>query len=107
MNQYAADFGKRVKARRRQLRLTQSGLAQLMGYQDKSSISKLEKGVAEINQSSIVKLAKFLQTTPSYLMGWDEGEHTISVTSEVLNVVKAYRNSSDEVKAIVRRILDV
>ena len=43
-----------------------------MGYKDKSSISKIENGKADIPQSKIAAFADALQTTPAYLMGWEE-----------------------------------
>ena len=43
-----------------------------MGYKDKSSISKIANGKADIPQSKIAAFADALQTTPAYLMGWEE-----------------------------------
>lgn len=43
-----------------------------MGYKDKSSISKIENGKADIPQSKIAAFADALETTPAYLMGWEE-----------------------------------
>ena len=62
----------RIKSRRTELGLTVEELAQKMGYKDKSSISKIENGKADIPQSKIAAFADALQTTPAYLMGWEE-----------------------------------
>ena len=43
----------RIKARRIELGLTVEQLAALMGYKDKSSISKIENGKADIPQSKV------------------------------------------------------
>ena len=43
-----------------------------MGYKDKSSISKIENGKADIPQSKIAAFADALETTTAYLMGWEE-----------------------------------
>ena len=61
----------RIKSRRTELGLTVEELAHKMGYKDKSSISKIENGKADIPQSKIAAFAA-LQTTPAYLMGWEE-----------------------------------
>lgn len=62
----------RIKSRRTELGLTVEELAHKMGYRDKSSISKIENGKADIPQSKIAAFADALQTTPAYLMGWEE-----------------------------------
>lgn len=62
----------RIKSRRTELGLTVEELAHKMGYKDKSSISKIENGKADILQSKIAAFADALQTTPAYLMGWEE-----------------------------------
>lgn len=62
----------RIKSRRTEIGLTVEELAHKMGYKDKSSISKIENGKADIPQSKIAAFADALQTTPAYLMGWEE-----------------------------------
>lgn len=62
----------RIKSRRTELGLTVEELAHKMGYKDKSSISKIENGKADIPQSKIAAFADALETTPAYLMGWEE-----------------------------------
>lgn len=62
----------RIKSRRTELGLTVEELAHKMGYKDKSSISKIENGKADIPQSKIAAFADALKTTPAYLMGWEE-----------------------------------
>ena len=67
-----ATLNDRIKSRRTELGLTVEELAHKMGYKDKSSISKIENGKADIPQSKIAAFADALQTTPAYLMGWEE-----------------------------------
>ena len=62
----------RIKSRRIELGLTVEELAHKMGYKDKSSISKIENGKADIPQSKIAAFADALETTTAYLMGWEE-----------------------------------
>lgn len=63
--------GINIKNRRIELGMTQEELAEKLGYTSKSSIAKIETGKNDVTQSKIVAFAKVLQTTPSYLMGWD------------------------------------
>lgn len=64
----------RIRARRIELGLTVEQLANRMGYKDKSSISKIENGKADIPQSKVLAFARALDTTTAYLMGIDEAK---------------------------------
>lgn len=61
---------KNIKKRRLQLGLTQSELAEKLGYADKSAIAKIEKGLVDLPQSKIKAFADVLETTPAEIMGW-------------------------------------
>ena len=61
----------RIRARRIELGLTVEELAKKMGYKDKSSISKIKNGKADIPQSKVIAFARALNTTTAYLMGID------------------------------------
>ena len=65
-------LGERIKERRKDLNLSQAELAEKLGYADRSTIAKIEKGVNDIAQSRIAAFAKGLHTTPAYLMGWTD-----------------------------------
>ena len=64
---------KNIKKRRLELELTQSDLAQKLGYSDKSMIAKIEKGSIDLPQSKISAFAKALNTSEIELMGYVEG----------------------------------
>ena len=67
------DIGERIKKRREELGMSQTELAEKVGYTSRSSIAKLETNANGMTQSKIIIFAKALKTTPSYLMGWDDG----------------------------------
>lgn len=67
-----ADIGKRIKARREQLNITQEELANKLGYKNKSTIAKIENGTNDIVQSKVKEFALALETTIAYLMDWEE-----------------------------------
>ena len=69
----------RIKARRIELGLTVEQLAALMGYKDKSSISKIENGKADIPQSKVAAFARALKTTTAYLVGIDEAKEAAHI----------------------------
>lgn len=65
-------IGKKIKNRRIELGMSQDELAEKMGYKNRSTIAKIEKGVNDVVQSNIVKFAEVLNTSIAYLMGWEE-----------------------------------
>lgn len=67
-------IGTKIKARRKELGITQLELAQRLGYKDKSTIAKIENGTNDITQTRVVEFAKALDVTPAYLMGWTDPE---------------------------------
>jgi len=64
-------IGDRVKLLREQKGMTQEDLATKLGYKSKSSVTHIERG-RDIPRSMVVKLADILDTTPAYLMGWED-----------------------------------
>lgn len=66
--------GERIRHRRQELNMSQEELASKLGYKHKSSINKIEMGVHNLTQSKIASIASALDTTPSYIMGWDDLE---------------------------------
>ena len=66
------DFGKKVKARREELGMTQEELAEKLGYKTKSTIAKIECGINDPVLSRVSAFAEALNTTVSYFMNWEE-----------------------------------
>jgi transcriptional regulator with XRE-family HTH domain len=62
----------RIKNRRIELGMTQQELAFKVGLKTKGAICRIEAGERDIVQSQINAFAKALETTPAYLMGWEE-----------------------------------
>lgn len=66
------DIGARIKKRREELGMSQEELAHKVGYKSRSSINKIEGDGRGLPQKKIMAFAKALDTTPAYLMGWEE-----------------------------------
>ena len=75
-------IGERIKKRREELGMSQTELALKVGYTSRSSIAKLETNANGMTQSKIIKFADALETTPSYLMGWNEPNYPAPKTTE-------------------------
>ncbi len=73
----------RIRSRRQELGLTVEELAAKMGYKDKSSISKIENGKADIPQSKVLAFAVALDTTTAYLMGVDSATRPIPTADNI------------------------
>lgn len=76
-----------IKTRRKELKLTQTDLAEKMGYSHKSVISKIEKGEINLPQSRIIDFANALDTTPEQLMGWSRSKEEIKTEVEILATI--------------------
>ena len=70
-----SEIYKRIKSRRLELGWTTDELAKRMGYKDRSSISKIENGKADIPQSKVKEFAKVLDTSVSWLIGIDDEDN--------------------------------
>lgn len=68
-------MGLRIKALREEKKLSQSALAELVGYKDKTAIAKVEAGKVDLPQSKISAFAKALNTSTSYLFADGSGEN--------------------------------
>ncbi len=65
-------IGDRIKDRRKYLRMSADELAKRLG-KDRSTIYRYEKGDIENLPLDILEpIAQALETTPQYLMGWEE-----------------------------------
>ena len=65
------EANKRIRDLRIAAGLSQDELAKKIGYTDRSTIAKIETGKVDLTQSKLVAFANALNTTPSYLMGWE------------------------------------
>lgn len=75
-----------IKRLREEQGLSQDALARLTGYTDRSSITKIEKGLVDLQQSKIELFAKALGTSVKDLIGWDD-ESKKTKKGTVINVL--------------------
>ena len=71
-------IGDRIKTRRLELDMSQDELARLVGYKSRSSINKIESDGRLLPQRKIMEIANALNTTPAYIMGWEESNEAES-----------------------------
>ena len=96
----------RIKDLRIKKGLSQQELARLTGYQDRSSIAKIEGGSVDLPQSKILAFAAVLDVTPAFLLGLEDQLQSLRVSDHEREVLIAYR-SHPEMQEAVDRLLQV
>lgn len=89
------NIGDRIKNRRLELNMTQDELAKKLGYKTRGSVTKIECGYQNLTQPKIVAMAKALDTTPAYLMGWEDNMGTTTTTTGNHNTTNTNNFYSD------------
>ena len=85
-------LGKRIRKKREALGMSQVELAKKLGYKSRSSITKIENDGRSLPQDKIYDIAVALETTPAYIMGWEEAD----TTQEFLETLKGLNLTEDE-----------
>ena len=94
------NVGQRIKKRRKELGISADKLGEALG-KDRSTIFRYEKGDIEKLPLDILEpIAKVLQTTPQYLMGWE----TVRKKNDVLSDIVLKLNEDMELLEIVDKI---
>lgn len=90
-------IGDRIRNSRLELGITQEQLAKKLGYKTKGSVTKIESGYQNLTQPKIVAMAKALETTPAYLMGWEDMTQTTNTGNHntTTNITNNYDACSD------------
>lgn len=90
------DIIKRIKERRMKLGLSYQDLAEKTGI-SKSTLQRYETGfIKNLPIDKLEILAKSLNTTPGYLMGWDKNEDYIPLEGKI-------DNPEDAIKLILKQ----
>lgn len=80
------NVGERIKQRRKSMKMSADQLAERVGV-SRSTIFRYEKGDIEKVGPDVLKgIAKALNTTPSFLMGWDEIQESKSKDLEIISI---------------------
>ena len=85
-------IGKKIKQRRNELKWSQRELSDRMGYQNHSTITKIEAGQVDVPQSRIIQFAKVLGVSVAYLMDWEQEEKN---NNTIANIVVRLRTDTE------------
>lgn len=84
-------LGQRIRAQRITLGMTQEELAEAL-YVEKSIISYYENDKKEMRASGLAEIAKVLQTTPNYLLGF--ADNNDGFADEALGLLRDVKDQS-------------
>ncbi len=94
--------GDRIRLRRKELKLTQEELGLRLGLK-KSAVCRLERAENNITTERVAKIAKALDTTPAFLMGWVAMDLTFTLDDRDKELIVTFHSFNEEGKS---RILD-
>ena len=116
-------IGERIKNKRIEKDLSQAELAKLAGYYDKTVISRFEHAGNDISMKQVKRIAKALNVSPAYLMGWEEPSSESKIMmiggnarylpvfaesddiEKALELYKAYSDASQDVQSAIEILL--
>lgn len=84
----------RIRVLREKTGMSQQELANRVGFKTASAVNKIELGLRDISQTKLNEFAKALNTTPGYLLGWEDNEHasnSFALPSNILPLPKTYK----------------
>lgn len=84
-------IGKKIKQRRNELKWSQRELSDRMGYQNHSTITKIEAGQVDVPQSRIIQFAEVLGVSINYLM-----DDSLTIGEKIQQRRKELGMSADE-----------
>lgn len=91
--------GQRIKQRRKELKMSADELGRRLG-KDRSTVFRYENGYIEKLPIDILEpIAEALQTTPQYLMGWDEVQKN---NNDIADIVVRLRTDNDFFEIVKR-----
>ncbi len=107
------ELGDRIRLLRTQKNMTLEELGELVGV-GKSTVRKWENGmIANMRRDKIAKVAKALDVSPAFLMGWPDNnekkelpkQFSVSRSEEI--ILTAYRKAPPAIQQAVRKLLDI
>lgn len=97
-------FGARMRQRRIALDMTLEDVAKIVGC-TRGTINKYESDAINVPYARIILIAKALQTSPAYLMGWDDAEPAPELSEAGERIGALYDLADDRDQRIVETVL--
>jgi repressor LexA len=98
-------IGERIKNKRKHLGYTLDDVAKKLGV-SRPTVLKYENGIiSNIPSDKIEAIAKALETTPAYLMGWEEAEEDELDNQLISMLTKLTPTEAAKVEAFVQGLI--
>ncbi|HDT6579513.1 TPA: helix-turn-helix transcriptional regulator [Bacillus cereus] len=103
-------FGQRLKDLRREKKLTQQDIADVLGI-EKSNISRFESGKQSLSSENIIKTAKYFNVSVDYILGISDYK-TINkkkeeqIPKDVVKLMKKINTLSPEKRQLIENLID-
>ncbi len=104
MQNYKTEMGKRIKKRRRELRLTQENLSEILGISVKH-LSEVERGIAGLSIENLITLSTVFDVSIDFLIKGDMENSPWQSTMVLLEAVP--ENKVQKIKELIKNIVDV
>ena len=106
------DIGERIKARRKEIGLSAEQVAEKLGVSPATIYRYESNDILNMRIDKLEPIAKALNTTPAYLMGWEDASKA-NIEENKTNTIKfigrdgtvEVKHFSDEEYAIVKKML--
>ena len=99
------NVGERIKQRRLELGLSQDELAKKVGYKSRSSINKIELS-RDLPLKKVELMAKALDTTPGFLMGWIEMDHAFNVNGMMIEMTPSKGDREEALREKAKKLYE-
>lgn len=94
LEQENKEIGFRIRAARKAKRLNQTEFAERLN-KSLRTVQKYESGEIEVSVAVIKEIAKVLECSPSYLLGWDEENKVLANFSDVVRFIFELDNTNE------------
>lgn len=100
-------IGQRIRARRKELGLSQEELAHRLGNKSRASVCTVEKDKEDLTTTRIRQYAEALDCSPAYLMGWNiQTESASDGKTDFLKRAEAYYQAYIDATPEIRSAID-
>ena len=101
-------LGQKIKALRNSNNITQTELAEKLGYSDKSMVSRVENGLVDLPFSKIMALTKIFNCDANTLLDIEKRplHKNDNYSNKEKSLIESYRRLTDVEKRIIDKILD-
>ncbi len=97
------ELGKRLRAAREQLHMSQAALAELIGAGNQSTVAGWERGRTEPDGETLARLAVILKVSTDHLLGLDSD--VVSLPADVTDLAKDIASLSPADRAVIEKIV--